>query len=390
LTNYGPISTRFRAVGNLRMSARILYIASTVSRSGPTRQLIQLLRHLDRTRFDAEVLTLSREPDDTLRSDFLALDIPVRTLGLSRLSMQLRGGRALRAAVDERQPDLIHTHGIRADLAVPRCIEGARQMATIHNYPFDDYLMAYGRLVGGFMARSHVAGMRRIPCPVAVSETIAARLRTAHGLALRVIPNGIDADLFRPPAGAERLALRRALGLNPAKRILLFSGVLIPRKDPLLLVRAFHEARLPDAVLVLLGGGPLREACRAQASASVLVLDAVPNVGEYYRAADLFLSASHSEGLPMAVLEAMASGLPVLLSDIPSHREVLEHDAAAGELFETASVASCAERLRAMLAETGDALAARSSAARALVEQRFTAQRMSGAYQELYREMLKR
>jgi len=370
------------------MNARLLYMTSTVSRSGPTRQLIQLLRHLDRSRFTAEVLTLSPEPADSLLDEFRAMDIEVKSLDLSRPGLLLRGARALRDGVKRARPDLIHTHGIRSDLAVLKYRLSKLHVATVHNYPFEDYPRTYGRVFGTLMARRHIAAFRRIPCRVAVSAALSERLRERHGLDALVIRNGIDTEQFRPAPVEEKAGLKRDLGFDPSKFLVLYAGVLIPLKNPLFLIRSFIDARIPDAILALIGGGTLAEECRRAAHPSVIVRDTVKDIDRYYRAADLFVSASLSEGMPMAVLEAMASGLPVLLSDIPPHREALRNASAAGLLFEPTSAEACIAQLRSLSAEAPDVMAARGGAARASAENDFSARRMSAEYQGLYDLML--
>jgi glycosyltransferase involved in cell wall biosynthesis len=99
--------------------------------------------------------------------------------------------------------------------------------------------------------------------------------------------------------------------------------------------------------------------------------------------ADCFVSASRAEGLPNAVLEALACSLPVLLSDIPAHREILALSSAAGELFSIDRPESLNEAIQNFEITNN-----RRTAARALAMEHFSAEAMSRSYQELYRQQL--
>ena len=96
----------------------------------------------------------------------------------------------------------------------------------------------------------------------------------------------------------------------------------VSTKESDVLGQAFAAADLVGCLLLLIGDGPLREACAEQGVDSVLVTGQVDNVQDYLRASDVYVSSSMTEGMPLGVLEAMACGLPVLLSDIAAHREL--------------------------------------------------------------------
>ena len=113
------------------------------------------------------------------------------------------------------------------------------------------------------------------------------------------------------------------------KVIYVYSGGFIDRKNQREAITAFKAMKKDaNAVLLLLGDGTNFEALKDEFSknTNILFRGKVSNVNEYLHASDVYLATSKSEGLPNGVLEAMACGLPVLLSDIPQHMEVLEAD----------------------------------------------------------------
>ena len=154
------------------------------------------------------------------------------------------------------------------------------------------------------------------------------RLGSAPGRGV-LVPNGVDARLFHPRARAEaRAALR--LAYQPDARLVLVCGHLIERKDPLLALEVFARAGTARDRLVFLGRGPLEPALRSALAARALATR-VELVGEvppeelalWYGAADLLLLTSRREGRPNVVLEALASGRPVLAADAGGTAELL-------------------------------------------------------------------
>jgi glycosyltransferase involved in cell wall biosynthesis len=276
---------------------------------------------------------------------------------------------------------VVHSQGVRADVVAARFLAGLPRVATARNFPHDDYPLKFGRLAGGWMARSHLAAFRRHPNVVACSATL-ARLLGGEGIAASVIPNGVDIGFFRPGTAAERADCRARLGLPAEFRIGLVVGALSGRKDPMIVIRSLRAVDDPGFALVFLGDGPLAAECRAAAAGDTRIRfgGQVADVTPFLRGADFLVSASKSEGLPNAVLEAMACGLRLVLSDIGPHRELLELAPERGVLFPVGDE----QALGAALQRTLRDLPPGPPAADAGIATRLSAGRMSARYQELY------
>ena len=147
---------------------------------------------------------------------------------------------------------------------------------------------------------------------------------------ITVMPNGIDIERFRPSA-ALRGTTRARLGISAGTRLALNVGRLVPEKAQALLLRAFAQidpATLPVHLLIA-GGGPLHQALAEQITAlnlnsRVTLLGPRSDVPALLNAADTFVLSSDIEGLPMVLVEALASGCPVVATDAPGVREVVE------------------------------------------------------------------
>src|SRR5699024_7455453 len=112
-------------------------------------------------------------------------------------------------------------------------------------------------------------------------------------------------------------------------------GSLIPRKNPVTLVKGFLESKANEnSILLVIGDGPLKSNIynMVKDSKHIMLKGQIFNVSDFLKASDYFISVSLSEGLPNTVLEAMSTGLPVCLSNIPPHTEILDYNNTAGVL----------------------------------------------------------
>lgn len=367
------------------MNVKLVFIVSTLRPTGPTNQLYYIIEHLDRERFSPTIVTLSPEPATTVLDDFRQLGVKYRSLGLSRIEGFIYGPRRLRSLVADLDPDVVHSQGIRADLLSAAFLPTRSRITTIRNYPYDDY-RKFGRYRGRVLARLHLLAYSRLDCRIACSKTIANRLGQHH-IDAYPIQNGIDHSKYVPVTDEQRTQLRKRLDLAEDETISVSAGPLISRKDPVTLIQGFLRSETADnGTLVLLGDGELREQCEAEADGNqnVRIEGYVDNVTEYLQAADCFVSASHSEGLPNAVMEALGTGLPVCLSSIRPHREILQYDARAGLMFDTGDVTKLAATLDGLVRTLDES---RRESARGIVEEQLNAKRMSREYQAAYEQI---
>jgi glycosyltransferase involved in cell wall biosynthesis len=179
-----------------------------------------------------------------------------------------------------------------------------------------------------------VAAATSASAVVTRSADLASQLQAAGVPGARVHPiyNGVDRAVFHP---GDRTAARRELSLPVDGKIILFVGNFYPVKDPLMLVRAHARVcrSLPDTRLVMVGGGPLEGKVRSLADSlgfgsRVMLVGrkSAVEVAQYLRAVDVLCLSSRNEGVPNVVLEAFASGIPVVSTKVGGVFEVLCHD----------------------------------------------------------------
>jgi glycosyltransferase involved in cell wall biosynthesis len=207
----------------------------------------------------------------------------------------------------------------------------------------------------------------RLSAAFAVREEAVRAYRARYprlASSIEFIPTWMDPEVFHPADAGQRRALRddllNELGFSASSRVLIYVGRWDTQKDPLRLLRAFRAllAEDRDVALVLVGDGVLRGELQAFVRSHGLDRRVAlsgprpqPRVADWLRAADLFVLSSAYEGMPMSVLEALGSGLPVATTDVGEVRRVV-WPGVNGEIARSRSVedlvramADCLDRL---------------------------------------------
>ena len=330
---------------------------------------------MDPMQFEVKVITLSKEPANSMLENFTSNGIAVSSLNFGRLKGLLLNKSAIDRIVKEYSPDILQSMGLRSDGYLTRYQQRITCITTSRNFPVIDYPKKYGKIKGGMMARQHLQYFKKL-LVVSCSYAIAKQLSTV-GVDSVVIQNGIDLDVFKPVP--DKIQKRAELGLPASARIFVVVGSLIERKNVRMIVDAF-TVNYADALLLVIGDGPDREGLKHAAKGkNIRFLGEISNVLDYLQCADIMVSASLAEGLPNSVLEGLACGLSLILSDIEPHKEIIQGSTLEGWLFRTEN------QLIDLIDESINSYdqPISSSDSLSLIE-KFSAKKMSQNYQELY------
>ncbi|WP_461811500.1 glycosyltransferase family 4 protein [Faecalimonas sp.] len=155
------------------------------------------------------------------------------------------------------------------------------------------------------------------------SEKFHCQVEQIHGV-------GVDGKRYRSTTKEEQLGIRKKFGFLSEQKIILCVGELLPNKNQQIVIRAMKRIveKYPDAQLLLAGNGPEKEKLGNLIKTigledNVKMLGYVINLQEYQRIADISVSCSKREGLPLNIIEAMLSGTPVVASKNRGHRELI-------------------------------------------------------------------
>ena len=236
---------------------------------------------------------------------------------------------------------------------------------------------------------------RVVDAYVAVTPTLARVARDKDECAparLHVIPNGIDAVRFAPNLEARR-RIRFELGIPQNAWVVGTVGRLAPEKNQGLLVDAMAPLLDQRRQLVIVGDGPEREAVLSRVAATlrsefVHMTGARTNAQDFLAAFDVFALTSWSEGLPLVLLEAMATRLPVVATAVGGVSDLVEHDM-TGFLVEAGDRPALTKKLFWLLSRP-PAVREVAGLAQRIVLDRYSMQRMARDYETLYEGVLAR
>lgn len=266
-----------------------------------------------------------------------------------------------------RRPDVLHVQAIGPALMVPLArLLGLRVVVTHHGPDYDR--QKWGHFARQALQLGERFGMRWANDRIVISEVIRSLVRRKHGRDSTLIPNGVVL-----PEMPNTVSALTAFGLESGKYVLLVSR-LVPEKRHLDLISAFQQAALPGWKLAIVGASDhpdayVREVLDTAAATSRVVCTGLQTglaLSELYAHAGIFVLPSSHEGLPIAMLEALSYGLPVVASDIPANLEV---GLSAEHYYPLGDVATLATRLKEFAAQALTAEARESR--RAWVSERF-------------------
>jgi glycosyltransferase involved in cell wall biosynthesis len=365
---------------------RILFLSTSMGMGGADSQLLVAAQDLQSR--GHEILVVSLTPLGPMGLRARASGIATESLEMRRSIPDPRGLARLIRISKAWQPNVLHSHMVHANLmarALQLVSPVPALISTIHNiYEGNALLMAGYRLTNGLVDRMTI-----------ISEAAAERFireRIIPGALLRVVPNGVDPELYRQPAEV-RSGLRRALGLGGAF-VWLAVGRFETAKDYPNMLRAFASVleRHPAAVLLLAGRGSLQGETESLAhelgvGSAVRFLGVRDDVAALVSAADGYLMSSAWEGMPMVLLEAAAGGLPVVTTRVGGTAEVVL-DGESGYLAppgDSPALAAAMMRLMHLSEAERRALGERG---REHVRTNYGLHRVVERWEELYREVL--
>lgn len=363
---------------------RVLHVIDHLDLGGAQTALLDMLRHRDRSAFDVEVAVMhGRGP---FAEALEALGIKVHSLAREKWPpvYVTEFVRLLRNANFQ----IVHFHLQGANwIAKPLAALVGQRVRIAHDHTSGDLRF---RGAGSLLpdASSHLLSSRIIAVSKGVRDFL-TRWEAVPADLIELVPNGVDEEIFHPCTEEQKRAARSRLCISEEAFVAGGIGRLAHEKNFALLPRlaALH----PDILFVIAGSGPERDRIAALASelgvdSRLRLLGTILDRGSFYHALDAFILPSLYEGLPMAVLEAMSSGVPVLASRLEGIFSVLS-DENEGLLAQPGDVADFSRQLR-RLKESPELGGQLAQAARTKALNQFSASVTARRIESIYRQEL--
>ena len=378
----------------MNRSVRVLLV--TKSTGGVAEYIRWLVQGIDREKFSLLVVCLSENSPEFAEELRQAYDVQSISYTMDRYKVDVlsdaRVGFQLAKLIREHQFDLIHAHaskpGFLARLAALGT--GVPVLYSPHCFAFHAGAGRLTIVITSFLERLAAFFTTRF---VVVSEgerELACQYHVGRPEQITVIHTGIDPAPFRLPVDVSYL--KTSLGIPASAPVIGSVGRLSIQKSPVDFVRvaeALHKSK-PNAHFVWVGDGPLEEDVRnlstsLQLDSAIHWLGQRSDVQKLLHLFDCLILTSRWEGFPLVVLEAMAAGTPVVATDIPGTRELIQHGV-NGWLAPTRDAQALAGLVLDVLTNPNKANAFRRSS-QARIENEFTRTRMLEMIQNLYKEV---
>ena len=369
---------------------KITHVVENLNRGGLERMVLDLVGLQLAEGHQLQVVCVFQA--GSLAGELEALGVPLVVCG-KRRGLDFRALRRLRHAVSAHDTQVLHTHNAAAHYQAVLATVGLRLPRVINTqHGMTRRGMGAGKRTfrRDFLYRIALTGTDVVAtvCDAARRDALSHRLAPPDRST--VVPNGIRVETFQPASGLSRAKLRQALELADGVRVVGTVGRLNWVKDQRNLIKAFAQVHRADpaTALVLVGNGELMASLQGCArdegvAGAVHFLGDRNDVRELLQGMDMFVLSSVSEGYSMALLEAAASGLPIIATDVGGNGEIVR-DGETGRLVPACDAQALAAASGELLA---DPVAADRLARAALdwVRVHGSLQTMASRYTSLYR-----
>lgn len=370
---------------------KICYVIVNCKIAGPMNQTLNIIRNLDKKVFDAAFVTLFDEvAGNSMIESYKKECCFLGCLGLSKVNSLIIGSSKLKKVLEDYKPDIVHSVGMPA-YRMALSYKKAKPLVTMRNYMYEDYPSHYNKVIGTPLAfldmnllnRQIKKGEHFVCCSKSLSDIYFEK----QNLSLPYIRNGVEIQKYPLKDMQNTNNIRKKLGLPLDGKIIIYTGTFSERKNQEeAMVGFINSNSYNDNYLLFCGDRNNYEELKEKYKnyPHIIFAGRVSNISEYLQASDLYISTSKSEGMPNGVLEAMASGLGVLLSDIPQHIEVMNVGEGYGKIYKLGNVRELSDKIDAMIM---DDICKMGKVSHSVCMDNFTAMAMSNNYQHLYKDM---
>jgi glycosyltransferase involved in cell wall biosynthesis len=366
---------------------KISFLVSSLANEGPVNVIYNILTEIDYDIFDISIVTFIGEKANTRYNDFIKFPIKIIKLQKTDEALSpLRLFAEFKNTIRNINPHILHAHCPRSLFLMYFLPKKWVKVYTIHIYPGLQQKVLYGNFLGEAVIRFSKFVISQIDKPIACAENVSFEFLKNDKMTVQAIPNGFG-TCGCITNSIEKNNLRKKLNLSENITYFIFIGRFSQEKNPDFLLQMMQDLNRPDLGLVMLGDGVMWNELHKQQTHNVIMPGFVNNVLDYIKACDYYVSSSSVEGLANTLLEAMSFGLPLLLTAIPPHEEVLSKSAdVIGFTYPVNNKSEFVNKIKILLDFEKDSI---EKSVITCYNNNYTAKRMTKSYETVYQNILK-
>ena len=355
---------------------KIAIILNSYHNAGPSNVMKHIMNYLPKSKYKIILITLLRKNSNDEIRLLKKNGIEIIELNYSnKKEVIFNAPLSIRKISQKYKIDIIHSNSLISDYVSIVSRAKSKHTCTLHNNMFYNYYGYYGKYFSKFMIKLHLKILSHMDLCVCCSKYVYDDISKYIEKSI-IIRNGV--------INSTSISITREdLSIPHDALIYVYAGVLNSRKNTLWLARVFSQVHNPNEYLLILGEGLDKNKILQIDDYNIKVLGFVNNPTDYFNISDIYISASIDEGLPLSVLEAFSFGNYLLLSNIPSHKEIIElcDSNYVGNLFDSGNINSfdCAlKNLRNKITEKN------KEALQQIANKLFSAEKMAKEYEVMY------
>lgn len=363
------------------------FIISYVGPYGPANIMYNIIKFLPKEKYNVYLIIIDKKHKYEDNERFIDLGVKIIHLNVNKYRVLFYKIKNLQKIVEENNIQILHSHCLASSIFISK-LETCKKIATIHCNIREDFKLGKNIIVAKLMEYLYLNSLKKVDLKICCSKSIKEEIEKYSLLKIKYIQNGVDLSKFTV-LNLNKDKLKIKLGLNLQKKYFIVVGRFSERKQIYFIAKEFSRLNLKNYGLLLVGSsygeGIIENKIEQLENKNIIMPGRVSNVNEYLNASDYFISASLYEGLPNSVLEACCTKLPLILSDIGPHKEILNLSPKAGLLFRVRDNYDFSKKILEIIKKDPTEMQENSFK---IVKKYLNAEQMSKNYSEQYERLM--
>lgn len=307
---------------------RIGYLISHLENGGPVNILYGIIKYLDKDKFEPYIITLKPEKKNTREKEFQDMGVVILKALTSNFDIVFKRNELLESKIKELKIEILHSQCLPSVILLANLkLKGVKKLNTLHWDFSTDLIYKFGKVRGYIFKKIYINALKRIDLNISCGRSVSKLNQIHSGIESISIMNGVDTEKINlENIDENKEQIQKKLRLPSGKKVFITVGSIDQRKNVLFLVEAFTK-KLKNHILVIIGDGNKKGELEVLLKNSKNIYyyggKRLEEIQYYLKGSDFYISASQSEGMPNSVLEALQFELPLILSDIEPHKEII-------------------------------------------------------------------